>query len=82
MIRTLKNELPGDIARLCMGSDALAREIRALKAKPHPRLVDLRRLVILTNELLRFCPPTRFAWVDGLPVIDILKILHEKESRK
>lgn len=51
-------------------------EIRAIKQKA-PSEADVTRLIELRRELVELCPPDRYGWIDGRPVIDIIEGLLE-----
>ncbi len=59
------------------------KEVRALRSMANLSDHELERLACLLVELSELCPPERFAWVDGLPVIDVVaelvKIEHERK---
>ncbi len=52
-------------------------EIRAIKQKEAPSEADVTRLIELRRELVELCPPDRYGWIDGEPVIDIIEGLLE-----
>jgi hypothetical protein len=78
-----KDAMPDEFVRIVMESDELLERIKVLRAKPRLTLTDLKELVDLKLALRRVCPPGRFGWLDGRPVIDILKttIQLEKENK-
>lgn len=74
--------VPPELQRLILETDRLALAIRMLRAKPRLRDLDLRRLARLKADLLVVCPPERYAWIDGLPVVDILQTLHQQQTER
>ena len=74
--------VPPELQRLILETDRLTLAIRMLRVKPRLTDPDLRRLARLKADLLVVCPPERYAWIDGLPVVDILKTLHQQTERK
>ena len=77
------NTMPDELVKIVVESDDLQERIKALRAKPRLTLADLKELVDLRLALRRVCPPGRFGWLDGRPIIDILKttIQLEKENK-
>ncbi len=78
-----KNVMPDDQLQMVKESEELLGRIKLLRSKPRLTLADLKELVDLKLELRRVCPPGRFGWLDGRPIIDILKttIQLEKENK-
>lgn len=76
------NHLPPELRRLVIETDRVAAEIRNLKSKKRLPLADLRQIACHKARLLQMCPPERYAWIDGFPVADILKTLHQQEVEK
>ena len=75
------NHVPPDLKRMIDETERLFSEIRLLRGKDRPTVAELRKLAVLRAELLRTCPPERYAWLNGLPVIDILKTLNQQEEK-
>jgi len=63
----LPNKLVGQVER----TNQILHEIKLIKATKNQKEQDLKRLALLVTELHEVCPPHRYAWVDGIPVIDI-----------
>lgn len=72
--------MPAELKTIVSETERLLTEIGQLKAKKRPLVADLRKIAELKTELTAICPPERYAWVDGLPVADILKKLHKIEK--
>lgn len=68
--------------RLIIETNRLVLAIRLLKGKPRLTSRDLQELARLTTELLQVCPRRRYEWVDGLPVVDIVKSFQQKGALK
>ena len=75
-------KMPSELQGPLIESNRLAAEIRLLRNKKRLSIANLRRFADLRVEMLALCPPTRFVWIDGLPVADILKTLHQQTERK
>ena len=73
-------KMPTELIHMIQESDELVERIRTLKSKPRLTLSDLRELVNIKVELRRVCPADRYGWLDGRPVIDILKTLNTLEK--
>jgi hypothetical protein len=74
--------VPPELNRMLLETDDLVTRIMLLKEKKRMTMRDLHHLAVLKTELLKICPPERYAWVDGLPVVDILKTLHLHQTEK
>jgi hypothetical protein len=51
---------------------ALNIEIKTIRQHPDKTLSHFQRLALLRTELLRLCPPRRYVWLGGRPIIDLL----------
>ena len=71
--------VPQELQRMIAETNRLSAEIQRIREKERPNVAEMRRLALLKAELLCNCPPERYAWVDGLPVVDILKTLSQQE---
>lgn len=60
----------------------LLNAVGELQARENPSEEDIERLAFLRTELAGLCPPERYAWVDGLPVIDIVAELAKLEDER
>jgi hypothetical protein len=61
------------VDRLITETNRITLEIRLLKSKHRLTDRDLQKLAGLKADLLRVCPSIRYDWIDGKPVVDILK---------
>jgi hypothetical protein len=68
------------INQIITETDRLILAIRLLKAKPQLTDKDLRQLARLKADLILVCPPIRYNWKDGAPIIDILRDFREYEG--
>ncbi len=71
--------MPDELVHMILESDELQGRINALRAKPRLTLADLREIVNLKVEIQKRCPPNRYVWLNGRPVIDVLKSLNKIE---
>lgn len=71
--------------------DVLNKTVVALSALkmlrtmgPHTTACDFRQAARIKARLALLCPPSRYAWIDGRPCVDILETLNqiEKEDKK
>ena len=70
--------MPPEIQLLVLHGNRIASEIQRLNAaKSRLQTADFKQLAILKAELLIVCPPERYVWLDGKPVVDILKTLYK-----
>lgn len=67
---------------ICERTASVLKEIRALQSVEELSDENLERLAFLRTELRELCPPERYAWVDGLPVIDIAAELVKIENER
>jgi len=72
--------LPPELKNIVAETERLLTAIRQLKAKKRRTVSDLRKIAELKTEISALCPPGRYAWVDGKPVVDILKKLDKIEK--
>jgi len=68
-------KLPDELGKIQERTAEITAELRVLKRKQHLTDFDLKRIAELRSEVTSLCPPERFAWVDGRPVIDVLNEL-------
>ena len=52
-------------------SRLIIEEVWTIQAKIVLNDSDMKRLAELKIELREFCPPSRYGWYDGIPVIDL-----------
>jgi hypothetical protein len=57
----------------------LIAQAKQIKNKPSLSDDDLRRLAELRIELVSLCPALRYAWREGIPIIDVWQQLIEIE---
>ena len=74
--------MPQELTLMLTETDRLTTAIRLLRAKKRLTLTELKQLAGLKADLLQLCPADRYAWREGLPVIDILKTLQQIETEK
>jgi hypothetical protein len=60
----------------------LLNAIGELQVRENPSEEDIEQLAFLRTELAGLCPPERYAWIDGLPVIDIVAELAKLEDER
>ena len=60
----------------------LLNAIGKLQVRENPSEEDIEQLAFLRTELAGLCPPERYAWIDGLPVIDIVAELAKLEYER
>lgn len=61
-------------------TDTILSEARTIRSKPILNDTDLERLAELKIELISLCPPLRYAWHEGAPVMDIWAELLKTEE--
>lgn len=76
----MKVPIPAEIVSMVLESEKLKNEIQSLRNKPRLSLSDLRALANLKAELLMRCPPCRYLWNAGRPVVDIVRELTKIKS--
>lgn len=76
------DKLPPNLTRLVSETDRLTKEITMLRAKRRLTIADLRKIACFKADLLHLCPPSRYVWVLGSPVADILKFLLKIQIEK
>jgi uncharacterized DUF497 family protein len=60
----------------------LLKVSRELQSRENPSEADIEQLAFLVMELSELCPPERYAWIDGLPAIDIVAELTKIEDER
>lgn len=71
--------MPLELRNLVSETETRLSAIAILRARSRLTTAELRKLALLNARLLILCPPERYAWIDGLPVVDILKTLNQQE---
>ena len=72
--------LPPELRNLIAETDRCLLAITLLRCRNPLTTAELRRLAELKAALLQMCPRERYSWIDGLPVVDILKTLHNQNK--
>ncbi len=81
----MSQTMPDELTAMLAETERLVKEIGVIRAKQNLTDADIQKLADLKSELLKICPADRFAWVEALPAVDILKTLQsiqEEENLK
>lgn len=60
-----------NIVEIVNRSQAINAEIKTIRQRPDLTLADFQQLASLRVDLLHLCPPQRYVWLAGRPVIDL-----------
>lgn len=63
-------------------TQCLLKAVSELQALENIAEADIEQLALLKTELLELCPPERYAWIDGLPKIDIVAELTKLDDER